>query len=42
MRHVEPFVGGGALFFARRPESALLTDLTRQLCATYERCATTS
>jgi DNA adenine methylase len=36
MRHVEPFVGGGALFFARRPERALLCDKNAQLCATYE------
>ena len=36
MRHVEPFVGGGALFFARRPERALLADVNPQLCATYE------
>jgi DNA adenine methylase len=35
MRHVEPFVGGGALFFARRPERALLCDVNPQLCATY-------
>ncbi|MEY4579284.1 MAG: hypothetical protein RL701_3987 [Pseudomonadota bacterium] len=36
MRHVEPFVGGGALFFARRPTRALLCDKNAQLCATYE------
>lgn len=35
MRHVEPFVGGGALFFARRPERALLADVNPQLIATY-------
>jgi DNA adenine methylase len=35
MRHVEPFVGGGAMFFARRPERALLCDTNAQLCATY-------
>jgi len=36
MRHVEPFVGGGAMFFARQPERALLCDKNAQLCATYE------
>jgi DNA adenine methylase len=36
MRHVEPFVGGGALFFARRPKRALLADVNQQLCSTYE------
>ncbi|MET0389941.1 MAG: DNA adenine methylase, partial [Polyangiales bacterium] len=36
MSHFEPFVGGGALFFARRPERALLCDKNPQLCATYE------
>jgi DNA adenine methylase len=35
MRHVEPFVGGGALFFARIPEHALLTDINPALVATY-------
>ena len=35
MRHVEPFVGGGALFFAQRPKRALLADVNPQLIATY-------
>jgi DNA adenine methylase len=36
MRHVEPFVGGGALFFARGPERALLADVNEDLIRTYE------
>ncbi|MDH3728535.1 MAG: DNA adenine methylase [Myxococcales bacterium] len=35
MRHVEPFVGGGALFFARMPKRALLIDINLALMATY-------
>ncbi|MEO0325654.1 MAG: DNA adenine methylase [Myxococcota bacterium] len=36
MRHVEPFVGGGAFFFARRPERALLADVNPALIRSYE------
>jgi DNA adenine methylase len=36
MRHVEPFVGGGALFFARGPERALLADINLDLIRAYE------
>ncbi|MGF1466536.1 MAG: DNA adenine methylase [Sandaracinaceae bacterium] len=35
MRHVEPFAGGAALFFARRPERALLADINVPLIDTY-------
>ena len=35
MRHVEPFVGGGALFFSRRPGRAMLTDINPTLVAAY-------
>ena len=35
MRHVEPFAGGAAFFFARAPQRALLCDVNRELIATY-------
>ncbi|HJL17315.1 MAG TPA: DNA adenine methylase [Sandaracinaceae bacterium LLY-WYZ-13_1] len=35
MRHVEPFAGGAAMFFARRPERALLCDVNAELVHTY-------
>ena len=36
MRHVEPFVGGGALFFSRQPTRALLCDVNQDLIGAYE------
>lgn len=34
-RHVEPFFGGGAMFFARRPRRALLADVNAELVGAY-------
>ena len=35
MRHVEPFVGGGAMFFARQPQRAALSDINPDLVHVY-------
>lgn len=34
-RYFEPFIGGGALFWALQPEHATLGDLNPRLCKTY-------
>lgn len=36
LRHVEPFAGGAAMFFAQQPKRALLCDVNPDLVNTYE------
>lgn len=35
-RHVEPFMGGAAMFFARQPQRALLSDVNPELVGVYQ------
>ena len=34
-RFIEPFIGGGALFFALRPTDAFLSDINQELINIY-------
>lgn len=34
--YYEPFVGAGAILFAKQPKKAIINDLNEQLCLTYE------
>ena len=35
-KYIEPFLGGGAMFFALSPENAVLADCNEELIALYK------
>ncbi|MGL4343411.1 MAG: DNA adenine methylase [Metamycoplasmataceae bacterium] len=34
--YIEPFIGGGALFFALQPQKAIINDINKELIVSYE------
>lgn len=38
-KYIEPFMGGGAMFFALSPETAVLSDCNEELIALYKTVA---
>src|SRR5690606_624802 len=39
-KYIEPFIGGGAVFFALQPERAVIADINKELINLYQAIAT--